>query len=300
MRKSRKSSRRGSRGRSSKSSPRWGLIAAIAALPLTLVGGGGALLWQHIGVPKMHEVSFCFDHVPQEQSAFFIDNSFTGSTSDAQRRDLQVALEEAYNELPPNGRLSVFTTARDSNGSIAKPVLSLCRPAATTQELSTIAEVPSKPPAYLARQADEARAAYRRELQVVLADAKAESKQALDSPILEEMQAISRYRFSGRLRRFYVFTDGIQNTEAARFCQVKGHLPPYELFKGREIYNRVQPDHFTGADVEFLMVQTVIFPTPHLPHCKKGELQRFWEAYFRDHGAASVRTQPIRHGAVKS
>ena len=28
--------------------------------------------------------------------------------------------EKAYDELPPNGRLSVFTTARDSNGSIAK------------------------------------------------------------------------------------------------------------------------------------------------------------------------------------
>ena len=143
-------------------------IVALIAIPLLMLGAGGYGLSRYIGTEQI-SADYCYDRADQAQTAVFIDYSVNSNLSGAQRRDLVRALERAYAQTPPNGRVMLFTTARDTSGSIAEPVFAICRPATTTAEQAALG-APSKNGPNLRHIADEAGAKYRTQIEQILAD----------------------------------------------------------------------------------------------------------------------------------
>lgn len=233
----------------------------------------------------------------RSNAAFFVDVSFTGDTSTAQDRDLTRALNDAYATLPANGRLSVFTTANANVGSLPVPVLSVCRPPANEQEQDALG-LGSKPAPYLGHQATEARNAFASSVAALLAQAKDREQIAKDSPILEQVQGISRYRFDGPLKSLTLYTDGLQNSESFQFCQSQGHMPPFALFAQKPGYRFLKPEPFGGVAVNVLLIEFGTLPSSVLPFCTSNEVRAFWPDYFRSNGAASVQLSRLRYGGL--
>jgi len=282
--------------RSKKNSPSALKKLALLSVPLALLGGGGALAINYIGQEKI-DAQYCFDRNDRPVHAFFIDNSLTRNLSRQQSRDFERGFENAYANAEPNTRFYVFSTASDVEGSIAKPVATICKPAANISEHETL-NVPSKTAAYLKQQADTAKLDFDAIVTSVLTDASDASKAAKDSPIFEQLQAISRFEgFQVQTRSLTVLTDGIQNSETAKFCQIKDDLPPFAVFKGQSRYRYVAPDSFEDLSVNFLLVENGKLPHPHLPYCTNNEIRAFWPDYFKGNGAKQVTLTRLRYGA---
>lgn len=262
-----------------------------------MIAIGTAVMREALKEPRMGPDYCTASSAPRHNTAVFIDVSFTGDTSAAQDRDLTRALHEAYDTLPANGRLSVFTTAQATAGSLPVPVLSTCRPAANEAEQAALG-LGTQPGPYLAHQAQEARNAFAVSVAALLAQAKDREQIAKDSPILEQMQGISRYRFDGPLKALTLYTDGLQNSESFQFCQSQGHMPPIALFTQKPAYRFVKPEPFEGASVHVLLVEFGSLPSKLLPFCTSEELRAFWPAYFKANGAASVQITRLRYGAL--
>ncbi|MEM9421701.1 MAG: hypothetical protein AAF986_04205, partial [Pseudomonadota bacterium] len=175
-----------------------------------------------------------------------------------------------------------------------RPVFEGCKPPSNPTEQASIG-APDKTAQYLARRAKEARNAYTATVQEILSNAQDETKVAHDSPILEQMQAISRYHsFQGQSRGLTVITDGLQNTRIAQFCQAKGHMPLFSTFQKREAYREVAPRGFDDVNVKFNLVGFGELPSPSLPYCTNVELQSWWKDYFFGHAAAAVEMTALR------
>lgn len=284
--------RKGGRGRKSGSIVK--KLAAFGAPPLVLSAGGLAVYFY--GTIEQADLAYCYERPDQHVSALFLDNSLT-QLSAPQLRDYRAGFERAYKRAPVNTKLFFFTTASDVQGSLAKPVFAICKPPATAPEQLAIG-APSKPTPYLKRRADEARAAYSKAVDKVLADAQDPAKAAGDSPILEQLQAISRFDgFAGPSRSLTVITDSIQNSEVARFCTVKGAMPPYARFKNTGAYRIVKPNPFTGTAVSVLLVENFKLPQLGFDYCSNDELRKWLPDYFKGNGAQSVELTRLRHWA---
>ncbi len=279
------------------SSARAAKIGALIAMPVIVASVGALVMGEALKEPSMG-ADFCIaSNAPRPNAAVFVDVSFTGDTSAAQDRDLTRALHEAYATLTPNGRLSVFTTANAVVGSLPVPVLSVCRPPANEQEQEALG-LGSKPAPYLAHQAQEARNAFARAVDALLAQAKDRAQIAKDSPILEQVQGISRYRFDGPLKSLTLYTDGLQNSESFQFCQSQGHMPPFALFAQKPGYRFLKPEPFAGVAVNVLLIEFGTLPSSVLPFCTSDEVRAFWPDYFRNNGAASVQLSRLRYGGL--
>ncbi|MEO0995411.1 MAG: hypothetical protein AAFX62_16605 [Pseudomonadota bacterium] len=268
-------------------------ILMLVLMPALMLGAGGYGLHSYMQIERM-DAGFCYARQTQAQTAIFLDYSVNKDLSGAQRRDLVTALERAYDASPPNGRLMVFTTARDSSSSIAKPVFKMCRPAKTATEQEAIG-APAKTGPNLSHIAEEARMRFRDQVAQILADTTDGAKAALESPILEQVQAISRYAgFRGQERSLVWLSDGIQNSEIAKFCAVKGDMPSADRFMRRPDYAVVAPESFEGTDVTLLLVESAALPQPGLAHCTHAEMRTWWPDWFRAHGAERVRLERLR------
>lgn len=271
-----------------------GKVAAIIALPVTVIGGGALGLHymdgEHIGD------DFCFDRPDQTQVAILIDNSMEGLSA-PQARDYETGLARSFDLAPANARISFFTTALDGQGSLARPIFTVCKPAATPAEREAIG-APSKPAPYLKRQAEEARTRYAEAVADVIAASRDAARRAKDSPILELVQAVSKYPgFQGRNRALTLVSDGIQNSETARFCAEKGEMPSYGRFKTRPAYRTIKPKPMTGVDVTLLLVEQFKLPNNVYPYCSNNEMRTWWPEFFKGNGAASVDLNRLRLGA---
>ena len=208
-------------------------------------------------------------------------------------RDLRTALDLAYEGLPPNGRLSLFANQDDRDGSIARPLFETCKPAATPGEQEAIG-APNKTAPHLARIAKEAKAAYQTARDHLLADAANEAKSALDSPILSQLQAVSRYPGAAGWDALHIVTDGIENSEIAQFCSVQGDMPSFAKFAQKPVYDFVQPAPYTKTDVSLLLVETGVLPSRTLAYCSNDELRRWWPDYFKANRAHNVELTRLR------
>jgi hypothetical protein len=272
-------------------------IGALLALPVIVAGVGALVMGEALKEPRIGQ-DFCYAAKDaRHNAAVFVDVSFTGDTSAAQDRDLTRALHDAYSTLPANGRLSVFTTANAVVGSLPVPVLSVCRPPANEQEQEALG-LGSKPAPYLSHQAQEARNALAGSVAALLAQAKDREQIAKDSPILEQVQGISRYRFDGPLKALTLYTDGLQNSESFQFCQSQGHMPPFALFAQKPEYRFLKPEPFEGVAVNVLLIEFGTLPSSLLPFCTSDEVRAFWPDYFRSNGAASVQLSRLRYGGL--
>ncbi len=268
-------------------------LAAAIALPVMLFGAasyGVIALLQG----EERDGNFCYSRPDQHQAVIFVDNSLEGE-SGSQLRDYRTGLMRVWDNAPANARIRVASTNRAEGSSFAEPLFTICKPAATPEEQEGIG-APEQSAPMLARVHSEAREAYAEMVETVIADATDPAKQAIDSPIFEQLQAISRYDgFEGNNRSLTVLTDGISNSEAGRFCVELGALIPFERFKDQRRYRDVEPRSFDGLDVTFLMVEFGQFPATSAPYCSNEELRDFWPEYFKANGATSVDLRRLRY-----
>ncbi|MBI1208199.1 MAG: hypothetical protein GC191_13050 [Azospirillum sp.] len=269
--------------------------AAIAAVPVALLSGGIWAMQALTGVESA-DADFCFARKDQFQVAVLVDNSL-GGLSAQQLRDYETGLMRPFERAPANARISFFTTERGESGSLARPIFTICKPAGTPQEQAALS-APAKPVPYLKRQVEEARTRYRQAVADIINAAQDSARRALDSPVLELVQAVSKYDgFQGARRSLTLVTDGLQNSETAQFCAAKGHMPPYPAFADSAAYQTIRPQPLTGVDVTLLLVEQTVLPTTQLPYCTNAELRAWWPAFLEGNGAASVDLNRLRVGA---
>lgn len=271
-------------------------ILLIGTIPLAVLGGGAFGLAHYMNIERI-DGDFCYAREDQPEVAFLIDASMTYSFSDQQNRDLETATVRIWEEASPNSRISFLSSGRNSGGSLLEPVGVVCKPPETPDEQRAM-DLPPQPAPLLARQTAEARGRYEQLAQQVLQGAQSEELAAGDSPILEMYQATSRGRyFDSDDRTLWVVTDGIQNSEIARFCAVQGDMPPFETFAQQRRYEAVRPEPFTGTDVRFLLVESIALPQSGLDWCTHQEMRDWHRDYFLGNGADSFELTRLRHGA---
>lgn len=271
------------------------LIALLVLLPMLTLGGGGYLAYQHLNTETIN-TAYCYERHEQERVAVFVDFSLTQDISNSQRRDLKNTLIQAYEALPANGQIAVFTTANMITANVVEPFFDVCRPAKTALEQAEIG-APDSSAAKLARQHAEARSAYLRFVDELMDQSQSQTHQATRSPILAQIRGISRYDFGGPLDKVVIFSDGINNSETARFCTEAGHLPTFARFMERPDYAYIKPDDFQGADVHIQLVEGFKLPSDSMPFCTRQELRDFWVALFENNGAGAVQLTPLGYGA---
>lgn len=289
-------SRSGRGGRRRRPQRRWGMFAIFSTAVLMLVSGGGYGLHRYMQIEKI-DAKYCFQREGQAQTAIFLDYSV--DLGPAQRRDLATALERAYQQTPVNGRIMIFTTARDSSGSLARPVFDICRPGQNADDWASI-NAPAETAARIQRIALEAKQRLNDRIHLILAETRDARTVAKESPILEQVQAISRYAgFKGPKRSFVWMSDGIQNSELRSFCLKSGHMPAARKFVRQPDFAVVKPDSFANVDVSVVLVESFTFPQPGARFCSNAELQAWWPEYFRLNGATQVRLERLRrvHGS---
>ncbi|MEO0696958.1 MAG: hypothetical protein AAFY84_12755 [Pseudomonadota bacterium] len=271
-------------------------LAASIVVPLSGVAAGGMYAVGELAKPQMDAQTFCAPEADQHNVAIFAEASFGHVASDRQKHDLEAAILKAYADAPANARFSFFTTAAGRDGAIAESFRGGCKPAATPGEWSALG-LAAKPPAYLKRQAKEAEATFNAHTDAFLNLANDPDLKAKDSPVLEQLAAISKVRFAGGLDRLIVYSDGMQNTELARFCSHKGHMPAYAKFaRDNPRFAAFTPESLQGVQVELLLVEHGPLPNTMFPYCTTVELRTWWADYFAAHGA-DMRLTPLRTGA---
>jgi hypothetical protein len=271
-------------------------ITAAIVLPMIAIGSAASLMMHSMGIEKP-DANYCYKRDNQHVSAIFLDNSL-GNVSDVHLRDYTAAYERAYDAAPPNTRMLFYSTAKDDSGTVIKPVFSICKPAATPAQQQDI-NAPEKPAPYLKRQANDARKRYQQAITDMLQKVQDNSKHASDSPILEQIRAISRAPdFQATSRSLTVITDGFENSQVARFCTVEGDMPPFSVFVKRKDYNlSIKPRSFRGTDISFMMVNNMALPSAYMPYCTQNELRTWWVDFFKGNGASDVELTNLRYWA---
>lgn len=271
------------------------LIAGTVLLPIATLSGGGWIAYRHLNTEQIN-ADYCYDRPDQYQMALFVDYSVTHQTSASQQRDLANSLRQAYEAMPVNGKMSVFTTENGASATVNVPVFTSCKPASTSQEQMRI-DAPTSSAPKLARVRAEADARFDEWLDDLLTGSRQTQNLAKSSPILEQLQGISRYDFGAPLSKLVAYTDGINNSAAGQFCAVQGHLPPFSRFAAKPDYAFIRPQDFGGAQVDLLLLELGKLPSTNLPYCTTDELRRFWVEYFEANGASTVRLTPLGYGA---
>ena len=271
-------------------------MLAIIALPVVVITLAVFIMQHVMGIEKSDE-DYCYDRgLSQHKTAIFIDNSLAHLT-DVHMRDYHAAFERAYEASPVNSQLLFYTTAKDKNGSLVKPFFRMCKPAVTPAEQASI-HAPEKPAPYLTRQAEEAYARYQQAVTDTLREVQDKSQRAGDSPILEQIRAISRApEFQGETRSLTIITDGLNNSQTARFCVEKGHMPSFTTFAKRADYNlAIKPRSFASTDVSLLLVEAYALPSSTMPYCSNHELRTWWVNYL-EANHANVELTLLRYWA---
>ncbi|MBL4601583.1 MAG: hypothetical protein JKY84_02440, partial [Emcibacteraceae bacterium] len=208
------------------------------------VMGFNSLLNDELNGP---DENYCFLREDQHETAIWIDNSLNTQQSASQLRDYATTLGQAYENSPPNGRIMMFSTASDISGSLPVPIFEICRYPSSLSEMLAIGAAKKTAP-YLERRAEEVEKIYNEEVEQILTDLQNSDKRAVDSPLLEQVRGISRYKgFQGSSRSFYLLTDGLNNTRLARFGTTKGDMPSFSVFSQRPDYEmNIKPRSLEG------------------------------------------------------
>ncbi|OHU89198.1 MULTISPECIES: hypothetical protein [Pseudoalteromonas] len=270
------------------------LMLGVSALLAGSVVTGGYHIVQALGKP-VADANGCYASVNGAQTTVLIDASSPRWTTE-QQRGLHTYVSRLYQGLRFNERLNIYTTEGDVISSVPTPRLTLCGGARTAHDLAKIG-LDSASDGYLSRQRqrnyDQIFAPSMQEILKITPDVKREQKK--QSPILETIRSISQISPFKSGDRFVVVSDLIQNTESARFCSHKGHLPSFERFKQRSQYSVLKPESFNGASLEALMLMRSGYgQTGYLPYCTEKELRDFWKAFSLDNGASSFSLSRIR------
>lgn len=267
-------------------------IALSIAIPVATLTIGGFVMSSYMNQKSLND-NYCLEDSIDHTSAVFIDNSLQDLSS-AHLRDYNTAFTQVYNRAKANTKILVFSTASHVTGSLAKPVYSICKPSITAEEQRNLG-LPEKPAPYLEKRAKKVIAEYQQAVQSILSDVK--EKTVRISPILDQLRAISKYDgFQTTQRSLTVITDGIENSEIGRFCNVKGNMPDFKTFQKRRDYRiSIQPRSFKNTDVSLLLVEHGILPYRGMEYCSNHELRSWWVNYFEQNNARTVDLTALRY-----
>lgn len=281
---------------------------SIPMLPALGVLGGSALALgiayvavQDLNTLKPDEETGCYTQTTaQDSTVAFVDSSDPGFDN-VQSRDLVRAFTNLYHrDLGFNERLSVTTTQESRIGTIPDPVIELCGGAKSSAELENIGAAGATA-AFLKRQSEKT---FEKQVEPQLAeifavDPTAANRQSRESPILEQIQSLSRLpAFTDRAgqKQLILVSDMLQNTTDLQFCKTQGHLPSYFSFKESPEFDRVRPASLAGTDVTiYMLVRGMLGEAPYA-FCTEPELTKWWKDYLTDAGAQSVDVIRIRRG----
>ena len=274
------------------------LIAAYSAALIICAGGLGYAALQTMGKISSDRLG-CFDSVPGKQSFVLLDASEPRFTLE-QKRSVRAYLDQHYEALAFNERLAIYTSEGDQVASVLKPRFHVCGQASRPEQLEEIGAAGGQA-GYLKKQKqrlyDKVLAS---ELDKMLSDDLEEQRRQLyQSPMLELIADLSRAPNFKPGSRLIVISDLIQNSDSVKFCREQNHMPPFDVFERRNIYQeRLKPESFEGISVELLMLQRYGFGKGGLRYCRdEEEIKSFWRGYFKANGARSVRFIRIRQGA---
>jgi len=267
-----------------------GLTACIAGL--------GIFAMQASGTRSADEYG-CFSGIAQPQTIALIDAS-DPRWNPEQALSLTRYFNRTYYSLSFNERLSFYTTEGDVLGSEMTPRFHVCGQATSPDQLEAV-NAASGNSGYLTKQ--KKRLYLKKlvpELETLLSDSPDEARrQSYQSPILEMIADVSRNDIDPGSRLILV-SDLLQNSDSLQFCRTQNHMPPFDAFKKRLVYQRLKPRSLEGVEVEILMLQRFGYGQNGLDFChSEEELMDFYRTYFLDNGTAEVRFIRIRHGRTE-
>jgi len=272
-------------------------IVMLSAVLLTCAGGLGYAAFSTMGQPIADRYG-CFDDVEQRNSFVLFDAS-EPRLNEEQHRSARHYLDELYANLEFNEHLSVITTEGDQISSTPKARFHVCGSARSPQELEDI-DAQSASVGFLKKQKqrlyDEV---YAPQIEAMLSQTPDETRRQLSqSPVLEMVKAVSKKKDFTPGSRLIVLSDMLQNSDSAQFCVRQNHMPPFRIFREREIYQqRLVPRSFDGVEVVVLLLQRYGFGQGFLKYCKdEEELTGFWRDYFIGNGAVNPAFIRIRDG----
>ena len=273
-------------------------MIALSAAVMAAMGGFGYMAHDTALRPVADEHG-CFDGVIGGNTVVFADVS-PPRWNGEQGGSLRSRLNQLYDSLAFNEKFTLFTTEGDLIGDVLKPRLHLCGQASSSEELESVGAAPAQA-GYLKRQKQRL---YARklapELDTLLSENPDESRQQnYQSPILEQFVALSRRPELRAGTKLVIISDMIQNSESAHFCTVKGDMPPFAIFRKRQVYlERLQPESLEGIEVEVLMLQRYGYGMKGaLPYCRdEEEIKTFYRDYFHAAGVKKMRFVRIRQG----
>lgn len=292
---SRPSGRRGNKNRFP-----WMTIGGIVACVAGAAVGGYAVL-QDASTAKADDIG-CFVGAGSNAVTYALIDASDPAFDTIQARDLINGFSNEFrHELLFNERFFMATTQEKVIGSILNPILELCRPAKSPSDLEGVGAA-SATQAYVSRQSEKV---FTEEflpklIETFSADAAGDDRQSRESPILEQIQSVSKdSNFVSGIgaRRLIVVSDLIQNTTEIQFCSTQGHLPSFARFKEKPEFERIAPSSLSDVEVEIFMLLRHGFGSGSLAYCTEDELRNFWTEYFMDAGARSVEITRLRPGS---
>ncbi|MGJ8530562.1 MAG: hypothetical protein ACSHYC_00160 [Alphaproteobacteria bacterium] len=276
------------------------LLGGVAFCSAAMAGAGYIAL-QDANTLKPDAETGCYTQTTaQDSTVAFVDSSDPGFDG-VQSRDLIRAFTNLYKrDLGFNEFLSVITTQESRIGTIPDPVIELCGSAKSSAELENIGAAGATA-AFLKRQSEKT---FEKQVEPQLAeifavDPTATNRQSRESPILEQIQSLSRlpaFSDGAAQKQLIIVSDMLQNTTDLQFCKTQGHLPSYFSFKESPEFDRVRPAPLVGTDVTiYLLVRGTLGEAPYA-FCTEPELTQWWKDFLTDAGAQSVDVIRIRQG----
>jgi len=272
-------------------------IIMLSAVLATCAGGLGYAAFSTVGQPIADRYG-CFEGIEQRNSFVLFDASEPRLNKE-QHRSVFHYMDELFDNLEFNERLSVITTEGDQISSTPKARFHVCGSANSSQELDDIG-AQSASVGYLKKQKQRLyENVYAPQIEVMLSQTPDETRRQLSqSPVLEMVKAVSEMKGFTPGSRLIVLNDMLQNSDSAQFCVRQNHMPPFRIFREREIYQqRLVPRSFEGVEVVTLLLQRYGFGQGFLKYCKnEEELTGFWRDYFIGNGAVNPAFIRIRDG----
>lgn len=269
------------------------------ALGVIMAALGGAA-YMSIGTQTPDQFG-CYD-AEQPPAVFALYDASTDHNAE-QARSLRNAFDAAFENLLPNQRLIIASTAENEVADHVRPGFHICGAPRNPDELKALGGG-SASAGYLQKQKQRLyEEVFAPKLEAMLSlDPASGLNQDHQSPLLETVQGISRLPEFVPGSTMIIASDLIQNSDSARFCREQGHMPRFAKFAGKDVYRRVQPRAMDGIRVQIWMIQQ--FGYGHqdiLPYCSgEEEIASFWRDYFTHHGADEPELTRIRIGYAGS
>lgn len=251
-----------------------GIILVVA---LVLLGGFLATYFMAKKDASHISQDFCRNDTLPEMTAVVIDH--TDKISTVQKASLERRLWDVSNNLEKNGAIQFFSVEKVGD-RVLEPGVSLCNPGSEKEVNEWSGNK------RLARKHYEEKFAsiLKEKLEGILTAPTAET-----SPVMEAVQSVVVTSFIGesnnaKKKKLVLVSDLLEHTDAFSFY--KG-IPDFDVYRKGSHWPSVKAD-MSGIDVEIFYLNR-----PGAERIQTPQLKLFWQMYFLEQGAGSVKFVPI-------